>query len=383
MPGRVLVVTNDFPPRTGGIESFVLEMARRLPADGVVVHTARQQGDAAFDAQLPFPVVRDRARVLLPTPGVRRRVLATARRYGCDTVWFGAAAPLGLLAPALRGVGVRRVVSTTHGHEVWWARIPGPSTLLRRIVAASDVVTYLGAYTRGAIERALPPELRGRLQQLTPGVDTTAFRPGAGGLRVRAELGLRDDQSVVVCVSRMVHRKGQDTLVEAWPAVVAALPDAVLLLVGDGPRRPHVQRRITELGLEQAVAIVGERPWVQLPPYVDAGDVFAMPTRTRKGGLEVEGLGIVYLEAAASGLPVVAGSSGGSPDAVLDGVTGVLVDGANVAEVADAIIGLLQDEDRRRQLGAAGRAWVEERWQWADMAARLAVMLEVAEPASS
>ncbi|MGN6599218.1 MAG: glycosyltransferase family 4 protein [Actinomycetales bacterium] len=377
MPGRVLVVTNDFPPRTGGIESFVLEMTRRLPAGRVVVHTARQEGDASFDAALPFPVVRDPARVLLPTPGVARRVADTARRFGCDAVWFGAAAPLGLLGPALRRGGAQRIVATTHGHEVWWARIPGPAQLLRRIVASSDVVTYLGDFTRAQIAAVLPEELQGRLHRLTPGVDTQVFRPGAGGARVRAALGLSASQPVVVCVSRMVDRKGQDALVEAWPQVLHAVPDAALLLVGDGPRRPHLQRRVADLGIARSVAILGERPWAELPPYVDAGDVFAMPTRTRKGGLEVEGLGIVYLEAAATGLPVVAGNSGGAPDAVRDGETGLVVDGRDHAAIAAALIRLLTDAALRERLGTAGRRWVEQSWQWDDLAARLTAMLEL------
>ena len=210
--GRTLIVTNDFPPRTGGIESFVAAMAQRMPPDQVVVHTARQDGDRAYDATLPFEVVRDRSRLMVPTPQIARRSAQLARDRGCDRVWFGAAAPLGLMAPTLRAAGVQRTVATTHGHEIWWSAVPGARSLLRRIGERNDVLTYLGEYCRSRIARPLTPAARDRMRQLTPGVDDSTFRPGAGGEQVRRELGL-GDRPVVVCVSRMVPRKGQDVLV--------------------------------------------------------------------------------------------------------------------------------------------------------------------------
>ncbi|MFP5335623.1 MAG: glycosyltransferase family 4 protein, partial [Actinomycetes bacterium] len=238
---RTLIVTNDFPPRTGGIESFVLAMAQRMPADSVVVHTARQAGDAAFDATLPFPVVRDPSRLMVPTPAIAHRATDIARAEGCDRVWFGAAAPLGLMAPSLRAAGVERTVATTHGHEIWWATVPATRPAMRAIGERNDVVTYLGEYTRSRIARALSPAARSRTRQLTPGVDDAVFRPGCGGDEVRARHGL-GDRPVVVCVSRMVARKGQDVLVRALPLVRAQVPGAALLLVGDGPHRPAVER---------------------------------------------------------------------------------------------------------------------------------------------
>jgi phosphatidylinositol alpha-1,6-mannosyltransferase len=370
MTGRILVVTNDFPPRTGGIESFVYAASRLLPADRVVVHTARQPGAEAFDAALPFPVVRDRARVLLPTPGVARRVAATARAYGCDRAWFGAAAPNGLLAPGLRRAGVERTVATTHGHEVWWSQLPPTRALLHRIGEVNDVVTYLGAYCRGRIARALSPAAAGRMQRLVPGVDADVFRPGAGGREVRDRLGL-GDRPVVVCVSRFVARKGQDVLVRALPAIREQVPDAALLLVGDGPHRHTVERLVDRLRLGAHVRMTGQIPWVKTPAYYDAGDVFCMPTRTRRLGLEPEALGICYLEAAATGLPVVVGDSGGAPDTVREGETGYVVNGRDVDEVADRCARLLRDPARARRLGAAGRAWVREQWSWAGQAATL------------
>jgi phosphatidylinositol alpha-1,6-mannosyltransferase len=367
--GRTLVVTNDFPPRTGGIESFVRAMAQRLPGE-VVVHTARQRGDRAYDRDLPFEVVRDPSRLMVPTPSISRRSVQLARSRDCDRVWFGAAAPLGLMADRLRGSGVGRTVATTHGHEIWWSSVPGARRALRTIGERNDVLTYLGEYCRSRIARPLTPAARARMVQLTPGVDDTVFRPGAGGDDVRRRYGLTD-RPVVVCVSRMVARKGQDVLVRALPLIHRTVPGAALLLVGDGPHRRAVEKLVAEHDLERDVVVAGRVPWQETPAYFDAGDVFAMPTRTRLRGLEPEALGICYLEAAASGLPVVAGDSGGAPDAVLDGENGFVVDGRSVEQVAERCAQLLLDRDLAARFGARGRAWVAEKWRWDDLALRL------------
>ncbi|WP_298803900.1 glycosyltransferase family 4 protein [uncultured Pseudokineococcus sp.] len=379
MAGRTLVVTNDFPPRTGGIESFVLAVASRLPPGEVVVHTARQPGDREHDAGLAFPVVRDPARLLVPTPAVVARVARTAREHGCDRVWFGAAAPLALMAPALRRAGVRRVVATTHGHETWWASLPVARTALRAVGDRVDVLTALGPWCAARVARPLSARGRSRLQRLVPGVDAEVFRPGAGGGRVRRELGL-EGRPVVVCVSRMVARKGQDVLVRALPAVLAREPDAVLLLVGDGPGRRRVERLVRRLSVCSSVVLAGRVPWARTAEHYAAGDVFAVPTRTRLLGLEPEALGICYLEAAASGLPVVVGDSGGAPDAVLPGRTGVVVDGRDGAAVADALVGLLRDPARARAWGAEGRRWVSAAWSWEGQVERLRVLLDPSVP---
>lgn len=371
--GRTLIVTNDFPPRTGGIESFVLAMARRMPPDRVLVHTARQRGDAAFDATLPFPVVRDPSRLMVPTPAIGARAARIARSEGCDRVWFGAAAPLGLLAGRLRAAGVERLVATTHGHEVWWASVPATRPLLRRIGEGCDVVTHLGEYCRSRIAPALSPAARARMVRLTPGVDDAAFHPGSGE-EVRRELGLAD-RPVLVCVSRMVARKGQDMLVRAMPQIRRRVPGVCLLLVGDGPHRSRVQRLVDELDLRDDVVLTGRVPWALTPAYYDAGDVFCMPSRTRRGGLEPEALGICYLEAAATGLPVVAGASGGAPDAVLDGENGFVVDGRDVDAIASRCGQLLTDRDLARRFGERGRAWVAHAWRWDDLAVRLQRLL--------
>jgi phosphatidyl-myo-inositol dimannoside synthase len=365
---RVLVVTNDFPTRRGGIESFVLALCERMPADDVVVYTASMPGDTAYDAGLPFPVYRDPGTMLLPTPAVRRRVVEVLRRHRCDRVLFGASAPLGLLAPALRRAGARRMVALTHGHEVWWARAPVSRRLLRRIGDSVDVMTYVSEWCRDRIAPALSPQARGRMERLSPGVDTDRFRPGCGGAGVRRRLGIGTDAAVVVCTARMVRRKGQDTLIRAWPAVVSARPQAVLLLVGDGPDRRRLERMVARRGIAGSVVFTGSVAWDEVPAHTDAGDVFAMPCRTRLLGLEPEAWGIVFLEAQACGLPVLIGRSGGAPETLLDPAGGeVLAGGAR--ELAEAIL--------RRLEGGADRYVAESTLtggSWRHTASRLAAL---------
>jgi phosphatidylinositol alpha-1,6-mannosyltransferase len=372
--GRTLVVTNDFPPRTGGIESFVLAMVSRMDPDSVVVHTARQPGDADFDASLPFRVRRDPSPLMLPTPEITKRSIELVRDLGCDTVWFGAAAPLGLMAGKLKAAGVQRTVGTTHGHEVWWAATPGARSLLRRIGDRNDVLTYLGTYTRHRISRALSAEAGLRMVQLTPGVDEDVFHPGVDGSAVRAEHGLLG-RPLVVCVARMVPRKGQDMLIQALPVLRKRVPEAALMLVGDGPYRRKLEAMVDRLGLREHVVFAGRKPWAETPAHFAAGDVFAMPCRTRKLGLEPEALGIVFLEASAVGLPVIAGDSGGAPDAVQDGVTGYVVDGRSPEAIADRLAELLLDPARSKEMGEWGRRWVEQRWTWDDVVERLQSLL--------
>ncbi|CAL9424195.1 glycosyltransferase family 4 protein [Streptomyces sp. enrichment culture] len=378
---KTLIVTNDFPPRPGGIQAFLHNMALRLDPRDLVVYASTWkrsregiEATRAFDAEQPFTVVRDRTTMLLPTPGATRRAVGLLREHGCTSVWFGAAAPLGLMAPALRAAGAERLVATTHGHEAGWAQLPAARQLLRRIGDTTDTITYLGEYTRSRIAGALTPEAAARMVQLPPGVDERTFHPGSGGEEIRARLGLTD-RPVVVCVSRLVRRKGQDTLIRAMPRILAAEPDTVLLIVGGGPYEKDLRRLAHETGVAASVRFTGSVPWSELPAHYGAGDVFAMPCRTRRGGLDVEGLGIVYLEASATGLPVVAGDSGGAPDAVLDGETGWVVRGGSPEEAADRITTLLGDAGLRRRMGERGRAWVEEKWRWDLLAQRLKDLL--------
>jgi phosphatidylinositol alpha-1,6-mannosyltransferase len=339
---KVLVVTNDFPTRRGGIESFVLALCERMDPESVVVYTASMPGDLAFDEGLPFPVYRDPSSMLLPTPAVGSRAVEVMKRHGCDRVLFGASAPLGLLAPVFRRAGAERIVALTHGHEVWWARVPGARQLLRRIGDSVDVMTYVSEWCRERIAPALSPSAAARVERLSPGVDTARFYPGCGGSLVRQRLGIPDDAPVVVCTARLIRRKGQDTLIKAWPAVLRAHPAARLLLVGDGPYRAGLERLARTRGVADSVIFTGGVPWDEVPAYTDAGNVFAMPCRTRLFGLEPEAFGIVFLEAAACGLPVLAGNSGGAPEAARMGSGEVeVVAGGSVRATRDGLLGLL------------------------------------------
>jgi phosphatidylinositol alpha-1,6-mannosyltransferase len=369
---RVLIVTNDFPPRRGGIQSFVHELATRLPAATVTVYAPAWDGASEFDTTQPFPVIRHPTSLMLPLPSVARRAARILREHRCDAVLFGAAAPLGLLAPSLRRAGAEQIVALTHGHEAGWAALPGARTVLRRIGDRVDVLTYLGEYFRARLAGCLSRRAAAAMVRLAPGVDTTAFRPGAGGAAIRERLGIGRDQRVVICVSRMVPRKGQDTLIRVWPRVVArASGNPVLLLVGDGPYRADLTRQARRSGAADSIRFAGAVPRDELAAYYDAGDVFAMPCRTRRGGLDVEGLGIVYLEASATGLPVVGGDSGGAPDAIINGETGYVVPGRDHAAVADRLIELLEDPSGAVAMGEKGLAWVEREWRWDLVAERL------------
>jgi phosphatidylinositol alpha-1,6-mannosyltransferase len=272
----------------------------------------------------------------------------------------------------LRDAGAPRVIATTHGHEAGWAMLPGARQLLRRIASSVDVLTYLGDYTRARLAAAVGAGNAAKLQRLAPGVDTDVFRPGLGA-EVRAELGLAD-RPVVVCVSRLMPRKGQDILIRALPVIRRSVPEAALLLVGGGPYRSRLESIVADVGGKDSVVFTGTVPWPELPAYYGAGDVFAMPCRSRLGGADVEGLGIVYLEASACALPVIAGDSGGAPDAVRDGETGYLVNGRSVQDVADRVAAVLGDPGLGAALGESGRSWVQQEWSWPTQIRTLAAL---------
>lgn len=361
---RTLVVTNDFPTRQGGIESFVYALCDRLPPDDVVVYTATMPGAAAFDRRLPFRVVRDPAVTLLPTPAVAARTAEVLQGERCDSVLFGAAAPLGLLAGKLRSAGAERIVGLTHGHETWWARVPGARRALRKIGDECDVLTYVSEFCRRRIMQPLSPPARRSMVRLAPGVDVDVFRPDSGGAAIRRRLGIERDRRVLLSVSRFVPRKGQDMLIEALPRILVAVPQALLLLVGDGPYRHRLEALVDRLGVRRHVLFAGAVPWSEAPAWFDAADAFAMPCRTRFGGLEPEALGIVFLESQASRLPVLVGRSGGAPETVRHGETGYVVNPTDPTDIADRAIELLADPDHADDFGRKGRAWVEREWGW-------------------
>jgi phosphatidylinositol alpha-1,6-mannosyltransferase len=373
---RTLIVTNDFPPRRGGIQSFLYELAVRLDPGELTVYAPKWDGDAAFDAAQAFEVVRHPTSLMIGGPSVRRRAAKLARSRGAEVVIFGASAPLGLITPVLRKAGVGRAIAITHGHEAGWAALPVARQLLRRIGDKTDVVTYLGEYFRVRVAGALSPRAAARMVRLHPGVDAGTFRPDQKARRVIRDRHGLGDRPVVVCVSRLVARKGQDTLLRAWPEVLKQNPDAMLLIVGRGPYAKTLHQLAERTGVAGSVIFTGPVPQDELPAHFAAGDVFSMPCRTRRGGLDVEGLGIVYLEASATGLPVVGGDSGGAPDAILEGETGYVVGGRDVAALSGRLIALLQDPASAKAMGEKGRAWVERDWNWDVIASRLRALID-------
>ncbi|MGW0005599.1 glycosyltransferase family 4 protein [Nocardia grenadensis] len=372
---RTLLVTNDFPPRPGGIQSYLQALAGQLPPDDLVVYAPRWRGDShtRFDAKQPFQVVRHPTTLMLPTPAVLRRARKVLRAEGCESVWFGAAAPLALLAAPLRRAGAHRILASTHGHEVGWSMLPAARQALRIIGDHTDVVTYVSKYTRRRFAAAFGPDAA--LEYLPPGVDTETFRPDpAARAELRKRYGL-GDRPTVLCLSRLVPRKGQDVLLIAMHRIKERIPDAVLVIAGSGPYEDRLRGLADALGLTDDVVFTGRVPAAELAAHHTLADVFAMPSRTRGAGLDVEGLGIVYLEASATGVPVVAGTSGGAPETVLDGETGRVVDGRRADHVADAIADILADRDAAAEMGAAGRSFVERQWRWDTLGARLRQLL--------
>lgn len=352
---RVLLVTNDFGPRAGGIESFIIGLLERLPKNEVIVYTSNQRGADDYDQRwkddFGVLVIRDRAKILLPTPRVIRALRSLVRREPIEVIWFGAAAPLGLAARWLRIAGVRKMVALTHGHEVWWAKVLPFSLLMRELGREIDCFGYLGDFTAKALSRVIPRE---KLTRIAPGIDTEHFKP----------LDLNSEVPTIISVGRLVHRKGQDRLLEAMPLIRAAVPDVRLLFVGEGPHRAKLDKLVENNGLEEQVRFLGRVSYEELPRYLAMADIFAMPSRSRLFGLEVEGLGIVYLEASSSGIPVLVGASGGAPDAVIPGKTGFVVDGNDVEAIAALCIKMLRDDQLRKELGSQGRDWVLREWRW-------------------
>ena len=363
--GRTLVITNDFPPRPGGIQTFGYEIVRRFDPESVTVLTSNWEGAAEFDAAQDFKIVRANTQTLVPSKSTLSMAREIVVAENITRVLFGAAAPLGLLAAPLRKLGVTNIVGMTQGHETGWAMTPGTRQALRKIGNDTDYLTYISEYTHKKIAKALSPSAAARMRRIVPGVDSTEFSPDnlGSGNQLRTELGWID-RPVIVCVSRLMARKGQDELIRALPIIQQTVANASLIIVGDGPYRKDLERLVKKLGLENFVHLTGKVSQAELSKWYAAGDVFAMPCRTRMGGWDVEGLGIVFLEGSATGLPVIVGDSGGAVDAVIDGETGYLVDGTNTAEIAGRIAYLFANPDIAKKMGEAGRNWVTQEWTW-------------------
>lgn len=373
---KILLVSNDFGPRAGGIESFVIGLLERLPSGSCTIYTSGQGDTSTYDERWSvdhrFRVIRDRSRILLPTPRVIREVSQVISREGVTHLWFGAAAPLALIFPFLkRKFPSLKGIALTHGHEVWWAKIPPFAFLFRFMGRHLDQIGYLADYTKREISKGLRMSDREKLIQIAPGIDIDHFTPVTDEKAVndlREQLGLAGKR-LIISVGRLVHRKGQDRLIEALPAIRAEFPAAHLLLVGEGPYRNRLEELAQRMGVAGAVTFLGRLQWDQLPIHLSMAELFAMPSRDRLAGFEVEGLGIVYLEASSCALPVVVGRSGGAPDALIDGETGILVDGNDSASVAKACMTMLRDPIRAKQMGQRGREWVIAKWNWDHWAA--------------
>jgi phosphatidyl-myo-inositol dimannoside synthase len=364
---RTLLITNDYAPRVGGIQRTLEALVRQLPPDRVAVLCPEHEGASAFDEAAPYRVFRQPERFLWPTPDVGRRVRDAVSEFGAEVVLFGATYPLALLGPALARSGMP-YVAAAHGFEYWLSISPGPHALLRRAASlASWVPVMCSRFVARVVRTAVPDRVP--VSVLYPGADVEAFRPELPTADIRARHGLVG-RSVVVCVSRMVPRKGQDILIRAMSRIRGYAPDPALLLVGDGPYRPKLET-LAARAPEGSVVFAGQVGEVDLPRYYRVGDVFAMPCRNRFGGLEIEGWGNVFIEAAACGRSVVVGDSGGARESLLPDATGLLVDGADEGAVADAIGELLSDPARADAMGHAGRQRVERHFTWSRAATEL------------
>jgi phosphatidylinositol alpha-1,6-mannosyltransferase len=366
---RTLLVTNDYPPSVGGIQRTLEALVGRFPADRISVLCPGRDGAGAFDAATPYPVFRQPEEFLWPSRDVLRRISGVVRESGAEVVLFGATYPLALLGPYLERDGVP-YLAAAHGFEYWLSIAPGTHALVRRATSrASRVVVMCSAFIARVVRTAVPARVP--VSVMYPGADVRAFRPDLPVDDLLQAHGLRD-RRVVVCVSRLVARKGQDTLIRAMGGIVRRVPDAGLLIVGDGPHRGTLERMADDLAPPGSVVFAGQVSEEDLPRYYRVGEVFAMPCRNRLGGFEVEGWGNVFIEAAACGRPVVVGDSGGAREALVDGETGILVDGRDVAEVGDAVASLLGDPARAEAMGRAGRERVERGYTWPRAAAEVA-----------
>lgn len=318
----------------------------------------------------PHEVIRLPTEMMLPTPGVRRELHGVLSSRKPDVVLFGALWPLGHMGPAIRRKRDIPYGGFSHGLELTGALVPG---VLRHIGRDASLLTAVSEWARSKLEPAFGS--RRPMALLPSGIDTDHFHPGVSDSDVRARHGLHD-APVISCVSRLVARKGQDMLIKALPTVQRTVPGTRLLIVGSGPHRAALERLAAENGVTGSVVFAGAVSYAELPAYFRAGNVFAMPCRSRWFGLDIEALGAVFLQGAAVGRPVIAGRSGGAPEAILDGQTGLVVDPDSVSDIARALIELLTDVTRAQAYGAAGAAWVHREWSWDAMATRLQSLLQ-------
>lgn len=367
-----LLVTNDFPPKIGGIQSYLWELWRRLPAEDGVVLTTPHEGAEDFDRDAPMRIERVTEPVLMPTTSLRRRIAALAEDCGADLILLDPALPLGRLGPSLdRPYGL-----ILHGAEITVpGRLPGARRALGRVLRGAEIVIAAGGYPADegelAAGRGLPVEI------IPPGVDVERFRPLDPDEidAARRRFDVDPDADLVVSVSRLVPRKGFDVLIEASARLRRRHRRLQVLIGGAGRDHDRLQRLIDRTGAPaRLLGRVGED---DLPSLYGAADLFSMTCRTRWFGLEQEGFGIVFLEAAAAGVAQIAGASGGSAEAVADGETGIVVSNPrSVEETITALDRLLSDPQLRRKMGTAARGRAVEEFSYDVLARRLQLGLE-------
>lgn len=365
-----LLVTNDYPPKTGGIQVYLHELWRRLEPGRAVVLTASSHRDAlAFDASSDVVIERvESSTLFLPTPQALAAIESAIERHQPDLVLLDPAWPLGLLGPRLsRPYGV-----VLHGAEVTIpARIPLVASSLRHVLRHAQVAVCAGVYPESEARRNAAEWMPTTLH-IPPGVDTQRFTPLDPSRRVavRESLGLSPSAMLVSSYSRLVPRKGMDTLIRASMVLARQFPDLQVAIGGSGRDRRRLERLATKLGAP--VTFLGRVADEDLAPWLGASDLMVMACRSRWAGLEQEGFGIVFLEAAAAGVAQVAGRSGGSHEAVRHGVTGLVVKSPRrVGELVGAMAQLLADDELRRQFALNARAVAVDQFQWRVLAERL------------
>ena len=364
---RHLLVTNDFPPKVGGIQSYLWELWRRLPAEDTTVYCTPHAGAAAFDAEQAFRIERSPEPVLIPYPWLAKRICALADEVGAELILLDPAVPLGMIGPWLgRPYGV-----VLHGAEVTIpGRLPVAAPVLRRVLRGASLVIAAGDYALAEAERCAGRPLRSVV--IPPGVDTARFQPlsKTERLEARAVLGIEEDDVVVASVNRLVPRKGMDLLIEAVTKASQERPSLRLMIGGSGRSFEALQHQADAAAAR--VEMLGRLDDPDVPRLYGAADIMAMLCHDRWRGLEQEGFGIVFLEAAAAGLPQIAGRSGGATEAVVDGVTGLVIDDpTSIDSVSRALIELVDDVDRRRRLGTAARLRARETFDYDVLADQL------------
>lgn len=373
---KTLLVTNDFPPHLGGIETFLEGFAHQLDPNQLVVYTSSRARDGItdYDASTPWTTYRDPTRILLPTPTTRRRMEHLIRKHRIENVWFGASVPLALLSKAARKAGARTIITSTHGDEITWTATSLGRAALRSAFRNADVVTYISRAMLGRLRPYIPTETT--TMHLPGGITPEDFHLSSSSrAQMREQFSLADATPIVVCVGRLIPGKGQDMLIKAWEQVHRLFPDARLMIVGSGPYEKKIVELVRECTARDSIILTGAIPHTDIASYYQFADIFAMPCRERLRGLSAEGLGITYLEAAASALPVIVGRSGGAPETVIDGETGYVVDGTNGDDIARNLIDLISDPDKAKAMGERGRKWVRKSWTWHNLAQPLLEML--------